>query len=129
MAGTAPAHNFRPARTYPMSRFLLFIFSCLVIPFSASAGEQEVSHIKAELVRAFPELKSAIVKPSPVSGMYEVEHDSKIFSASAGEQEVSHIKAELVRAFPELKSAIVKPSPVSGMYEVEHDSKIFYATS
>ena len=66
-----------------MSRFLLFIFSCLVIPFSASAGEQEVSHIKAELVRAFPELKSAIVKPSPVSGMYEVEHDSKIFYATS----------------------------------------------
>jgi thiol:disulfide interchange protein DsbC len=62
-----------------MLRFFILSLACLVMPLSATAGEQEEQQIKAELVRAFPELKSAIVKPSPVSGMYEVEFDSKIF--------------------------------------------------
>lgn len=62
-----------------MLRFFIICLACFVVPFSATAGEQEVKQIKAELERAFPELKSASVKPSPVSGMYEVEHDSKIF--------------------------------------------------
>lgn len=66
-----------------MSRFLLVVSFCLTVPFSAMAGEKEVSHIKAELVRAFPDLKSATVKPSPVSGMYEVEYDSKVFYATS----------------------------------------------
>lgn len=62
-----------------MLRTLIFSLACLAVPLSAVAGEQEVKQIKAELERAFPELKTATVKPSPVSGMYEVEHDSKIF--------------------------------------------------
>ena len=62
-----------------MLRFFVFCLISLAVPFSASAGEQDVKQIKAELERAFPELKSAIVKPSPVPGMYEVEHDAKIF--------------------------------------------------
>lgn len=35
--------------------------------------------IKAELIRVFPELKAATLKPSPVSGLYEVELDSRVF--------------------------------------------------
>jgi thiol:disulfide interchange protein DsbC len=66
-----------------MLRFLVLCFACLAIPFSATAGEQEEKQIKAELVRAFPELKTATIKPSPVSGMYEVEFDSKIFYTSS----------------------------------------------
>lgn len=63
-----------------MLRFLIFALACcLATPFSAIAGEQEEQQIKAELARAFPELKAASVKPSPVTGMYEVEFDSKIF--------------------------------------------------
>ncbi|MEW6329945.1 MAG: DsbC family protein [Pseudomonadota bacterium] len=62
-----------------MLRFFVLSLVCLVMPLSAYAGEQEEQQIKAELVRAFPELKAASVKPSPVSGMYEVEFDSKIF--------------------------------------------------
>lgn len=62
-----------------MLRFFMFSLACLAIPFSATAGEQEEQQIKAELARAFPELKTATVKPSPVTGMYEVEFDSKIF--------------------------------------------------
>jgi len=50
--------------------------SCSV---SASAGEQDMKQIKADLVRTFPELKSASIKPAPVSGMYEIEFDSKVF--------------------------------------------------
>ena len=66
-----------------MFRIFLFCISSLIISFNAMAGEQEVSLIKTELVRTFPELKSAIVKPSPVSGMYEVEYDAKIFYATS----------------------------------------------
>lgn len=66
-----------------MLRFLLFCLASFSISFPVFAGDSEVSQIKAELVRVFPELKSAIIKPSPVSGMYEVEFDSKIFYASS----------------------------------------------
>ncbi|MBI3570888.1 MAG: DsbC family protein [Gammaproteobacteria bacterium] len=66
-----------------MLRFFLFLLTTLVTSFPVIAGEPEVSLVKAELVRAYPELKSAIVKPSPVSGMYEVEYDSKIFYATS----------------------------------------------
>jgi thiol:disulfide interchange protein DsbC len=62
-----------------MLRIFIFCLACLAMPFSATAGEQEEQQIKAELVRAFPELKAATIKPSPVTGMYEVEFDSKIF--------------------------------------------------
>lgn len=66
-----------------MLRFFILCFACLIIPFSATAGEQEEKQVKAELVHAFPELKEATVKPSPVTGMYEVEFDSKIFYATS----------------------------------------------
>ncbi|BAV34000.1 thiol:disulfide interchange protein DsbC [Sulfuricaulis limicola] len=62
-----------------MLRFFIFSLVCLAMPFSAVAGEQEEQQIRAELARAFPELKAASIKPSPVTGMYEVEFDSKIF--------------------------------------------------
>lgn len=62
-----------------MLRYFILSLACLVTPLSANADDQEEQQIKAELVRAFPELKAASVKPSPVSGMYEVEFDSKIF--------------------------------------------------
>ncbi len=66
-----------------MLRFFLSCLTGLAVSLPVMAGDPEVSQIKAELVRAFPELKSAIVKPSPVSGMYEVEHDAKIFYATS----------------------------------------------
>lgn len=66
-----------------MLRIFLFCLAGLVVSLPVTAGDSDVSLIKAELARAFPELKSAIVKPSPVSGMYEVEHDSKIFYATS----------------------------------------------
>lgn len=50
-----------------------------MVSFSVGADEQQMKQIKAELVRAFPELQPAIVKPSSVAGLYEVELDSKIF--------------------------------------------------
>lgn len=52
---------------------------CLMVSFSAAANEQEMMQIKAELIRVFPELKTATLKPSPVSGLYEVELDSRVF--------------------------------------------------
>ena len=65
-----------------MLRFFVFILAGLAVPFTAVAGEQEEKQIRAELVRVFPELKSAGIRPSPVPGMYEVEHDSRIFYTS-----------------------------------------------
>ncbi len=43
------------------------------------AGEADISKVKAELVRAFPELSKATVKPAPVPGLYQVEDDAQIF--------------------------------------------------
>lgn len=62
-----------------MLRIFLFIISCLTISVSIAANGQDLNQIKADLVRSFPELKSATIKPSPVSGMYEIEFDAKIF--------------------------------------------------
>jgi thiol:disulfide interchange protein DsbC len=61
---------------------LRFVLSCLLsfaFIFSASAGEQEMKQVKAGLVSAFPELSAATIKPGPVSGMYEIEFDAKVF--------------------------------------------------
>ncbi len=66
-----------------MLRLFLFFLTALIASFPAIAGEPEVGQIKAELIRVFPELKSAIIKPSLVSGMFEVEYDSRIFYATA----------------------------------------------
>ncbi len=62
-----------------MLRIFLFIVTSLTISVSVAANEQDMKQIKADLARSFPELKSATIKPSPVSGIYEIEFDSKIF--------------------------------------------------
>jgi thiol:disulfide interchange protein DsbC len=62
-----------------MLRIFLLIIASLTISVSITANGQDLNQIKADLVRSFPELKSATIKPSPVSGMYEIEFDSKIF--------------------------------------------------
>lgn len=62
-----------------MSRLFILMLAGLTLPLAAVAGEQEEKQIRAELVRAFPELSTATVRSSPVPGMYEVEHDSRIF--------------------------------------------------
>ncbi len=62
-----------------MLRIFLFIVTSLTISVSIAANEQDMKQIKADLARSFPELKSATIKPSPVSGIYEIEFDSKIF--------------------------------------------------
>ncbi|MCR4300118.1 MAG: DsbC family protein [Sulfuricaulis sp.] len=38
-----------------------------------------MKQIKANLLRSLPEFSSATIKPSPVSGMYEIEYNSKVF--------------------------------------------------
>jgi thiol:disulfide interchange protein DsbC len=61
---------------------LRFILSCLLgfaFIFPASAGESEMKQVKAGLVSSFPELSAATIKPAPVSGMYEIEFDAKVF--------------------------------------------------
>lgn len=55
------------------------VFFCFMAVFPVAANEQEMKQVKVELARAFPELQRAVVKPSPVPGLYEVELDSKIF--------------------------------------------------
>ena len=62
-----------------MPRIFLFIVVGLIVSVPAVANEQDMKQVKADLVRSFPELKSATLKPSPVAGMYEIEFDSKVF--------------------------------------------------
>lgn len=66
-----------------MLRILLFIITSLTISVSVAANGQDINQIKADLVRSFPELKSATIKPSPISGMYEIEFDSKVFYSTS----------------------------------------------
>lgn len=63
-----------------MMRRLVFL-PCLlglVFSFSVLADEQEMAHVKAALVRAFPELSSATVRPAQVPGLYEIEFNTQI---------------------------------------------------
>lgn len=62
-----------------MLRFVLLFLLTFTFVISASAGETDIKQVKAGLVSAFPELSTASIKPAPVTGMYEVEHDAKIF--------------------------------------------------
>jgi thiol:disulfide interchange protein DsbC len=62
-----------------MSRVVLSVFLLMVFGGSAAAGEKDLKQVKAELVRSFPELAEATVKPAPVPGLYEIEFDAKIF--------------------------------------------------
>jgi thiol:disulfide interchange protein DsbC len=65
-----------------MLRIFLSGLLCLMFSIPVLAGEQEMKRVKAELVRSFPELSAATVKPAPVSGLYEIEFDTKIFYAT-----------------------------------------------
>lgn len=49
----------------------------------AHASDAEIAKLRAELQRAFPEVSSATIRPSPVSGIYEVEHGSDLLYMSA----------------------------------------------
>jgi thiol:disulfide interchange protein DsbC len=65
-----------------MLRISLFSFFCLIFTIPVVAGEQEMKQVKSELIRSFPELSGATVKPAPVPGLYEIEFDAKIFYAT-----------------------------------------------
>ena len=65
-----------------MSRFILSCLLSLAFIFTASASEPEMKQVKANLVSSFPELSTATIKPGPVSGMYEIEFDAKVFYAT-----------------------------------------------
>ncbi|MGE5241274.1 MAG: DsbC family protein [Bacteroidota bacterium] len=58
--------------------FLSFFLSC-ALSAPVFAGEADAGRVKAELVRAFPELSKATVKPAPVPGLYQVEDDAQVF--------------------------------------------------
>ncbi len=63
---------------YFLPCFFSLAFSCVV-----HAGEQEMKQVKSSLVRAFPELSAASIKPGPVSGLYEISFDAKVFYATS----------------------------------------------
>ncbi len=65
-----------------MLRISLFSFLFLMSTIPAVAGEQEMKQVKADLIRSFPELSAATLKPAPVPGLYEIEFDAKVFYAS-----------------------------------------------
>jgi thiol:disulfide interchange protein DsbC len=62
-----------------MLRFILFCLLSLTFVVPASAGDPDMKQVKAGLVSAFPELSTATIKPGPISGMYEIEFDAKVF--------------------------------------------------
>ena len=66
-----------------MWRHLLLCLTGLACSFSAVAGEQEIKQVKAELVRSFPELSAATIKPAPASGLYEVVLDAQVLYTSS----------------------------------------------
>lgn len=62
-----------------MLRHIWSCLFCIAISFPAVADEQGMKRVKAEIVRSFPELATATIKPAPVPGLYEIEFDAKIF--------------------------------------------------
>ena len=65
-----------------MIRIFLSCIFCLMFSVSTVAGEQEMKQVKAELIRSFPELSTATVEPAPISGLYQIEFDAKVFYAT-----------------------------------------------
>lgn len=82
VAVTPDSLNAKLTRTHLMLRYFLYFLASFSVSFSAAA-EQELQQVKAELVRTFPELKSATVKASPVASLYEIEVDAKVFYATS----------------------------------------------
>lgn len=62
-----------------MLRHIWSCLFCIAFSFPAVADEQGMKRVKAEIVRSFPELATATIKPAPVPGLYEIEFDAKIF--------------------------------------------------
>jgi thiol:disulfide interchange protein DsbC len=66
-----------------MKRTLLLCLICLLpVPVAVSA-EPDLSQIRAELARSFPEAKSATLRVSPVAGLYEVDLNGQVVYVSA----------------------------------------------
>ena len=65
-------------RRFPLN---IFLFS-LIFSVSVFADDKEITQVKTELSRAFPEMTKATIKPAPVNGLYEVELDTQIFYAT-----------------------------------------------
>jgi len=60
-------------------RIVLAVFLSMVYGYSVAASEKDLKRVKSELVRSFPELAAATIKPASVPGLYEIEFDAKIF--------------------------------------------------
>lgn len=73
--------NFFPGKIMNISilRIVFSAFLLIILGSTAVASEKDLKQVKADLVRAFPELATSIVKPAPVPGLYEIEFDAKIF--------------------------------------------------
>ena len=83
MATFVPTRQFLTPENFIM--MLRIFLSCLLgfaFSVSAVAGEPEMKQVKAKLVKAFPELSAATIKPSPAAGLYEVEVDTQVFYVS-----------------------------------------------
>lgn len=66
-----------------MLRYFLPCLFSLAFSCAVHAGEQEMKQVKSNLARAFPELSAASIKPSPVSDLYEISFDAKVFYATS----------------------------------------------
>jgi thiol:disulfide interchange protein DsbC len=62
-----------------MKPFVMWLLLSGALSTSVVAAPPENDKIKAELVRAFPELSQARVTPAPVPGLYQVEDDAQVF--------------------------------------------------
>lgn len=62
-----------------MKRIFLSFLLSFVFSVPAIAADTDASQVKAAIVRAFPELSKATVKPAPVPGLYQVEDDAQVF--------------------------------------------------
>lgn len=65
-----------------MKRILVSLLLSVVFSVPAMAADADESQVKAALVRSFPELSKATVKPAPVPGLYQVEDDAQVFYAT-----------------------------------------------
>jgi thiol:disulfide interchange protein DsbC len=63
-----------------MKRFifsLLVLLSCVSISVSAAEAD-DIKTLKAELVKVLPQAKNAVIKPTPVAGLYEVSDGGQV---------------------------------------------------
>jgi thiol:disulfide interchange protein DsbC len=58
------------------------LFGLLLLPLTLLAADAQVEKVRAELIKSFPEMAKAAIRPSAASGIYEVDLEGQVVYVS-----------------------------------------------